>query len=99
MSHQHDDHDHQHGPGCGHTPVEHDGHTDDLHDGHLHHQRDDGQVEEHRIEVTDKNAESCTPEHDCGAHEGDHQHGPDCGLEFLPLDSEFGIVIHLIVVR
>lgn len=30
------DHDHQHGPGCGHVPVEHEGHTDYLHDGHLH---------------------------------------------------------------
>nr|WP_169330740.1 metal ABC transporter permease [Kineosphaera limosa] len=29
-------HAHQHGDGCGHEVVEHDGHRDYLHDGHLH---------------------------------------------------------------
>ncbi len=28
--------DHEHGPGCGHEPVEHDGHVDYLHDGEWH---------------------------------------------------------------
>lgn len=32
----HDDHDHEHGEGCGHETVEHDGHVDYLHDGHRH---------------------------------------------------------------
>ena len=49
--HTHADHDHQHGPGCGHTGVEHEGHVDYLHDGHLHHP-DGGQVEEHRLPVS-----------------------------------------------
>ena len=33
--HTHADHNHHHGPGCGHTGIKHDGHTDYLHDGHL----------------------------------------------------------------
>ena len=37
----HADHEHRHGPDCGHTAVEHDGHTDYLHDGHLHHPHGD----------------------------------------------------------
>ena len=45
MASHHANHDHQHGPGCGHTAIRHDGHTDYLHDGHLHHQ-DGGAVEE-----------------------------------------------------
>ena len=31
-----EDHLHEHGPGCGHEPVEHEGHTDYLHHGHRH---------------------------------------------------------------
>ncbi len=33
IDHQHS---HEHGPGCGHETVEHDGHVDYLHDGHKH---------------------------------------------------------------
>jgi hypothetical protein len=33
----HHDHQHKHGPGCGHTAVQHGDHVDYLHDGHLHH--------------------------------------------------------------
>ena len=29
-------HDHEHGPGCGHSAIEHDQHVDYLHDGHRH---------------------------------------------------------------
>ena len=28
---------HEHGPGCGHTAIRHDGHVDYLQEGHLHH--------------------------------------------------------------
>ncbi len=84
MTHTHESHDHQHGTGCGHTPVEHDGHTDYLHDGHLHHQREDGTVEEHVIPVSEKNPDGCTPEHACGHHDADHVHGPGCGHEAVP---------------
>ena len=37
MATHHQGHAHQHGPGCGHTAIQHNGHTDYLHDGHLHH--------------------------------------------------------------
>ena len=43
---KHEQHDHVHGPGCGHQAVEHDGHVDYLHDGHLHHPHGD-HVDEH----------------------------------------------------
>jgi hypothetical protein len=33
---RHDEHDHRHGPGCGHEAVEHGDHQDYLHDGHRH---------------------------------------------------------------
>ena len=41
-------HAHTHGPGCGHTAIEHDGHIDYVHDGHLCHQEGD-RVEEHVV--------------------------------------------------
>jgi hypothetical protein len=83
MTTRHTNHTHQHGPGCGHTAVEHNGHTDYLHDGHLHHQGAGG-VEEHHIEVTSTNPANCTPGHQCDGHAGDHEHGPSCGHEALP---------------
>ncbi|HEY7007410.1 MAG TPA: hypothetical protein VH395_00630 [Jatrophihabitantaceae bacterium] len=35
---QHDasDHEHRHGPDCGHEAVQHDDHVDYVHDGHRH---------------------------------------------------------------
>jgi len=80
----HESHDHQHGPDCGHTAIEHDGHVDYLHDGHLHHQQADGQVFEHVLEVSDHNPSACTPNHQCGGHEPGHIHGPDCGHPAVP---------------
>jgi hypothetical protein len=47
---QHDHHDHQHGPQCGHVAVSHDGHVDYLHDGHLHHVHGN-HVDEHVLAV------------------------------------------------
>ena len=47
----HEGHTHQHGVGCGHTAIEHEGHVDFLHDGHLHHQ-EGGHVDEHVIAVS-----------------------------------------------
>ncbi|HLI01317.1 MAG TPA: hypothetical protein VKV06_11075 [Acidimicrobiales bacterium] len=42
MEHRtHEDHPHQHGPGCGHQAVEHNDHVDYLHDGHRHVAHDD----------------------------------------------------------
>ena len=84
MSHaHHPEHDHQHGPGCGHTAIRHNGHVDYLHDGHLHHHAAGG-VEEHHVEVSAQNPAACTPAHACGKHASDHRHGPGCGHEAVP---------------
>ena len=56
----HADHDHQHGPGCGHIAIKHGDHIDYLHDGHLHHMHGD-HVDEHVIEISEKNPDHCTP--------------------------------------
>ncbi|MDR8729984.1 hypothetical protein FEQ05_03652 [Burkholderia pseudomultivorans] len=77
----HAQHEHQHGPACGHTAIKHSDHVDYLHDGHLHHPHGD-HVDEHKIEVSAKNPDRCTP--DCGDHEPGHVHGPGCGHEAVP---------------
>jgi hypothetical protein len=81
MSHHHDNH--EHGPGCGHTAVWHEGHVDYLHDGRLHH-HDGGTVEEHAFAVSARNPAACTPGHVCGGHPRGHVHGPGCGHEAVP---------------
>jgi hypothetical protein len=83
MAHHHENHDHQHGPGCGHTGIVHEGHVDYLHDGHLHHPHG-GKVEEHSLAVNQTNPAGCTPKHDCAGHAKDHQHGPNCGHPAVP---------------
>jgi hypothetical protein len=79
----HADHDHRHGPGCGHTGIKHEGHVDYLHDGHLHHVGSKG-VEEHGVAVSSANPAECTPKHDCNGHPKEHKHGPGCGHEVVP---------------
>jgi hypothetical protein len=79
----HSNHPHQHGPGCGHTGIKHDGHVDYLHDGHLHHDAG-GVVEEHQLPVSGTNPADCTPGHACEGHAASHQHGPGCGHEAVP---------------
>jgi len=37
----HENHPHEHGPGCGHEAVEHGDHVDYIHDGHRHAKHDD----------------------------------------------------------
>ena len=78
---KHEGHNHQHGAGCGHTAVQHEGHVDYLHDGHLHHVHGD-HVDEHVLEVTVQNPDVCTP--DCGGHDKGHVHGAGCGHEAIP---------------
>jgi hypothetical protein len=31
--------------------------------------------------MTNETHHPCTPDHDCGDHDADHEHGPDCGHE------------------
>ena len=81
---KHENHPHVHGPDCGHTAVRHGDHVDYLHDGHLHHPHED-HVDEHVIEVSDKNADHCAPiTEDSLGHEQGHVHGPGCGHEAVP---------------
>ncbi len=54
------EHEHKHGPGCGHTAVSHDDHTDYLHDGHLHHDHE-GHHDEYSLPVTAANPDGHTP--------------------------------------
>ena len=77
---QHPNHTHRHGPNCRHTAVRHEGHVDYLHDGHLHH-ANGGTVEEHAIDVSAQNPQTCTPAHTCGGHPKNHVHGDGCGHE------------------
>ena len=79
----HANHDHVHGPGCGHAAVQHAGHTDYVHDGHLH-RTHEGHVDECKIGVDAKNPGTCTPGHACGAHDKAHVHGKGCGHEIVP---------------
>ena len=79
----HANHDHVHGPGCGHLAVAHDGHVDYLHDGHLHHSHE-GHVDEHVLEVTAENPAGCSGRLDAVGHEAGHVHGPGCGHPAVP---------------
>lgn len=81
--HEHKEHDHKHGAGCGHKAVEHDGHVDYLHDGHLHNVHGD-HVDDHVVGTSGANAVACTPEHTCSGHDKTHQHSADCGHETVP---------------
>ncbi len=88
----HEPHDHRHGEGCGHTRVRHGDHIDYVHDGHLHHQKDDGSVEEHSLDVTSRNPGGCAN----AAHirHGDgHVHGPGCGHEAVPHGDHIDYIV------
>lgn len=79
----HNGHSHTHGPGCGHTSIEHEGHTDYLHDGHMHHLHE-GHVDEHVIAIDSGHPSSSTPGQNCDGHDKNHKHGPGCGHEAVP---------------
>lgn len=79
----HQEHDHGHVTGCGHTAVQHEGHTDYLHDGHMHHTHGD-HVDEHVVADSKQNPASCESGHDCASHSSDHAHGAQCGHEAVP---------------
>lgn len=82
------DHEHTHGPDCGHTAIKHGDHTDYLHDGylhdgHLHHPHGD-HVDEHTLEVSAGNPADCTP---------DHVRAPGCGHEAVPHGDHFDYLV------
>lgn len=82
-THDKHDHNHVHGPSCGHFAVSHAGHIDYLHDGHLHQVHGD-HVDECVISVDGTNPQDCTPNHACNQHAADHKHGPNCGHQAVP---------------
>lgn len=83
MEHKiHENHDHTHGPDCGHTAIKHGDHVGYLHDGHLHCAHDN-HYDEHVIEVSAINPDECA-KHDCASHDSDHVHGPGCGHPAVP---------------
>lgn len=77
----HDQHDHAHADGCGHTAVRHDDHVDYLHDGHLHHPHGD-HVDDHELTADDVRPAACTGGDD--DVEPGHTHHDDCEHETVP---------------
>ena len=53
-------HEHEHGPGCGHSAVEHDRHVDYLHDGHRHAPHE-GHYDEHDLALRGSHEHSADP--------------------------------------
>lgn len=92
----HADHAHQHGAGCGHTAIRHEGHIDYLHEGHLHHPHTvEGKVDhydEHRIENSDSNPSGCVDITQACCSTG-HVHGPACGHEEVPHDDHIDYLV------
>lgn len=88
----HPNHDHKHGPDCGHQGIKHGDHVDYLHDGHMHHMHGD-HVDEHRLEVNEANPAACTSGHQCSGHDADHVHGPDCGHPMVPHGDHFDYLV------
>jgi hypothetical protein len=65
MPHEiHEDHDHEHGPECGHEGYHHNDHTDYVHDGHRHRRHDD-------------HWDECAPAADAGPSTIDHAIGAE----------------------
>lgn len=89
-NHEHGEHPHEHGPGCGHTAIRHGDHVDYLHDGHMHH-IEGGRISEHRIEVSATNPDGCTDTK--FTHPDGHVHGPDCGHPAVPHGDHVGYVV------
>jgi len=90
MDHDHKNHPHQHGPGCGHPAVVHGDHVDYLHNGHLHHV-DGAKVEEHALDITPKNPSDCEAP---SLHHPPHTHGPACGHEAVPHGDHTDYVVN-----
>ena len=74
------DHEHVHGPGCGHTGEVHGGHVDYEHNGHHHHYHgghvhEDGGNHDGVVAI----ANGIAAEHHAVHLEHSHVHGPACG--------------------
>ncbi len=81
--HQHSEHTHIHGKGCGHTGLRHEAHVDYAHDGHLHHTHEH-HCDDHALAVDKHHPDACTPGHACGAHPKEHVHSASCSHPRVP---------------
>jgi hypothetical protein len=88
----HKAHEHAHGPGCGHTAIQHNEHIDYLHDGHMHNLHE-GHVDEHKVNVDAQNPQTNTAQNKCGGHATDHMHGTGCGHEAVPHGTHTDYVV------
>ena len=79
----HHPHIHDHGPGCGHEAIEHEGHVDFVHDGHLHRKEGRDWVE-CAIDENEDRPQGCTREFECAAHADGSICGPTCGHQAVP---------------
>lgn len=95
MHETHANHSHQHGGGCGHTALRHDGHVDYIHDGDLHNVHE-SHVDEHRFGNGRDNPPSARQGTRVRARPG-HRHGQACGHEAAPHDdhSDYLVAGHL----
>jgi hypothetical protein len=87
MEHRvHADHAHKHSEHCGHLRIVHGDHIDYLHDGHLHAEHDD-HYDEHVIEVSAANPDSCAPIACLCGHDG-------CGHPLVPHGDHFDYLVN-----
>ncbi|MEE3220485.1 MAG: hypothetical protein VX257_09495, partial [Planctomycetota bacterium] len=59
----------------------------------LHHQLEDGTVEEHTIGASETNPTGCTAGHNCDGHDANHVHSPNCGHETVPHDDHVDYLV------
>jgi hypothetical protein len=74
------EHEHEHGPDCGHIAVRHEDHIDYLYEGHLHHPHGD-HCDEHVIAIDQTHPDGHT---DPVACDSGHDHDGKCGHEAVP---------------
>ena len=77
----------------GHFAVRRLDHIDNLQDGNLQHMHQD-HVDEHVLEVSGKNPDHCTPNHQCNGHDADLIHGSGCGHETLPHGNHIDYLVN-----
>jgi hypothetical protein len=90
--HEHGNHPHVHGPGCGHPGLRLEGVVVYLHDGHLHVPHGD-HVDEKVIAVGTTHPAACTHGHPCAGHDATHVHGPGCGHPAVPHGDHVDYVV------
>lgn len=86
----HENHNHEHGKDCGHTAIKHNDHVDYIHDGHLHHKHE-GHYDEHSLDISESNPNTCNPIDTCNSN--GHVHGEGCGHEAVPHGDHIDYIV------